>query len=421
MMQTNMSTNSSIDNFLSTYFVDHLLPDIFIESLETHFYAIGENIDSTAINNTSLYFLVSGQVREIVFLNNQRQTTLQKHNAPFVVGLTSFFGSIVNRHLSCSTDCTFISISLEKLSLCLEQNNDLIPLLSQFVTVHDIWLFLLQFNLTHIYRPDFIKNSLLAYTSSLGSVYCSSPSDLSALESQSNTFFFGEKRANYDYATVITSSSLKSLVEYLPFRLLYLPTHVYESLLSPNQQQIISSSVDPPISKSLRGQTDSPTTSVNTNLEPDNKSTRYRHFESLDNGVSSVVCCFRSLAHYFNLPIKPDVLYRVLSERTNEDSDTISLHICAAIAESLGLQTQLLKLPPDLLYRLEVPAFIQSNTGEIAIAMSRDNSSLILSRPSLGMNDYKIDDLISFLNDENTFDILIFRITDFTPQKKFGL
>lgn len=420
-MQTNMSSNPSIDDFLSSYFIGYTLPDIFIESLESHSHTIGENIDSTAINNSSLYFLVSGQVREIVFLDNQRQTTLHKHSAPFVVGLTSFFGSAINRHLSCSTDCIFVSISLDKLNLCLDQNHDLISLLSQYVTVHDLWLSLLQLNLAHIYRPDFIKSSLLASSKSLGSIYCSSSSDIKSLESQSTTYFFGQKGSNYDYATVIPPSSLMNLDEYLPLRLLCIPTYVYESLLSPIQDSIVTSSVVSPTPKSSKELTDSSTTSPSTYLEPDNRLTKYRHFESLDNGVSSVVCCFRSLAHYFNLPIKPDVLYRVLSERTNEASENISLHICAAIAESLGLQTQLLKLPPDLLYRLEVPAFIQSNTGEIAIALSRDNLSLKLSRPSLGMKDYQVDDLVTFLNEENTFDVLIFRITDFTPQKKFGL
>ena len=150
-----------------------------------------------------------------------------------------------------------------------------------------------------------------------------------------------------------------NLDEHLPLRLLCIPTYVYESLLSPIQDSIVTSSVEPPTPKSSKELTDSSTTSTSTYLEQDNRLTKYRHFESLDNGVSSVVCCFRSLAHYFNLPIKPDVLYRVLSERTTA-SENISLHICAAIAESLGLQTQLLKLPPDLLYRLEVPAFIQS-------------------------------------------------------------
>ena len=123
-----MSSNPSIDDFLSSYFIGYTLPDIFVQSLESHSHTIGENIDSTAINNSSLYFLVSGQVREIVFLNNQRQTTLYKHSAPFVVGLTSFFGSAINRHLSCSTDCIFVSIPLDKLNLCLDQN----PILYHF-------------------------------------------------------------------------------------------------------------------------------------------------------------------------------------------------------------------------------------------------------------------------------------------------
>ena len=65
----------------------------------------------------------------------------------------------------------------------------------------------------------------------------------------------------------------------------------------------------------------------------------------------------------------------------SEGVDITSLSVCAAVAESLGLQTQTLKLPCDLISRLDLPAFLRFKSGEIAVALDSNPSSITISRP----------------------------------------
>ena len=91
------------------------------------------------------------------------------------------------------------------------------------------------------------------------------------------------------------------------------------------------------------------------------------------------------------------------------------------MSESLGLQTQLLSLPINLIGRVQVPAFIKLGSSELALILSNDKKGLTLSRPSKGLVTLSPSELTLLLDASDSVSVLICRKTDITPEKKFGL
>ena len=116
------------------------------------------------------------------------------------------------------------------------------------------------------------------------------------------------------------------------------------------------------------------------------KTLRIKHFISSDDNRSEIISCFRSLAFFFNLPIKTDVFHRIIYQKYPESSAIISFEFCSALAESLGLQTQLLSLPSSLLFRLQVPALIRLNSTECSLVVDNNSNNLTIIFPRSGIN-----------------------------------
>ena len=94
--------------------------------------------------------------------------------------------------------------------------------------------------------------------------------------------------------------------------------------------------------------------------------------------------------------------------------------MCAAISESLGLKTQLLNLPVNLIGRLTTPSIIHfPNNDELCVALATKSDKLLLSRPLIGIEPLTISDLYSFVGESGCIPVLILQKTDRTPQKKF--
>ena len=67
---------------------------------------------------------------------------------------------------------------------------------------------------------------------------------------------------------------------------------------------------------------------------------------TLDVGVA----CFQMLSKYFNMPFRKEVIKRVLAEQL-ERSGTLSLPLCGAVSELMGLNPQLINVPAKNQFR----------------------------------------------------------------------
>ena len=127
------------------------------------------------------------------------------------------------------------------------------------------------------------------------------------------------------------------------------------------------------------------------------------------------------IAEILNLPIKVDLIRKSFVKNIENENDKINLNLCAAIAESLGLKTQLLDLPSNLIHRVQTPSLIQLKEGELALIIEAKRDKILLARPQYGLETYKSSELIDLSPTGTTFPTLVLRATERTPKKTLGL
>ena len=158
-------------------------------------------------------------------------------------------------------------------------------------------------------------------------------------------------------------------------------------------------------------------------VDPDetNPAAPFRFFASQVGSIPEALACFRMVARQLNLPIKPDVLQRILAEQAGRGDGSVSLQLCAAIAESLGLQTQLVGVPIPLIARLETPALVQLAPSELSVAFAVQTGGLLLGRPRRQIECLSPEQLTPFVAEDGNLPVLLLRTTERTAQKRFGL
>jgi len=123
------------------------------------------------------------------------------------------------------------------------------------------------------------------------------------------------------------------------------------------------------------------------------------------------------LSQYFNIPFRRDMLRRVIS--TNyEKTGNLSLPFCAAVAELLGLTTQMVKVPATAVVHLQMPVMI-SWQDSFAIIYKNSNQELLIGVPETGLIHRKVKDFAETWGSDG--DVLLLQPNKHTPQSRFGL
>ena len=133
--------------------------------------------------------------------------------------------------------------------------------------------------------------------------------------------------------------------------------------------------------------------------------------------VGSALACFQMLGEYFNLPLKKEVIRRVL-ENQRSRTGNLSLQTCGAIAELIGLNPGLINLPSSTLNRLQTPALITWQE-QVAIVYKVTSQGVILGIPETGIKRFSFPDFLRQWGDRGSF--LTLQPTTETPQKRFSL
>ena len=134
---------------------------------------------------------------------------------------------------------------------------------------------------------------------------------------------------------------------------------------------------------------------------------------TLDSGVA----CFQMLSKYFGMPFRKEVIKRVLSEQL-ERTPNLSLPLCGAVSELMGLNPQLIDIPAQAITRLEGPCLVTWQDG-LAIIYEFSETELVIAVPELGVRRYKPEDFIETWGDGGQ--VLLLKKTKDTPQERFGL
>ena len=129
------------------------------------------------------------------------------------------------------------------------------------------------------------------------------------------------------------------------------------------------------------------------------------------------VACFQMLSKYFGMPFRKEVIQRVIREQL-ERTGTLSLPLCGAISELMGLNPQLINVPSKAFVRLEAPCFVRWQES-LALVYEISEKELIIAVPELGVKSYSPDEFFNTWGESG--EVLLLQKTKETPQEKFGL
>ena len=134
---------------------------------------------------------------------------------------------------------------------------------------------------------------------------------------------------------------------------------------------------------------------------------------TLDSGVA----CFQMLSKYFGMPFRKEVIKRVLKEQL-ERTPNLSLPLCGAVSELMGLSPQLINIPAQAITRLEGPCLVTWQDG-LALIYELSETELVIAVPELGVRRYKPEDFVETWGEGG--EVLLLKKTKDTPQERFGL
>ncbi len=133
--------------------------------------------------------------------------------------------------------------------------------------------------------------------------------------------------------------------------------------------------------------------------------------------IEGTLACFQMLSQHLGLPFRRDVVRRVLNNQS-ERMGGISLPVCGAIAEMLGLNSQLVNVPANSITQIPAPALI-SWQDSFAILYKVTEREIVLGSPETGILRRKPD---YFRNDwGDTAEVLLLQASKDTPKQRFGL
>jgi HlyB family type I secretion system ABC transporter len=131
----------------------------------------------------------------------------------------------------------------------------------------------------------------------------------------------------------------------------------------------------------------------------------------------AAMACFQMLCQHLNVPFRRDIIKRVLLNQLQR-TGSISLELCGAVSEMIGLHAQLVTVPASAIGRLEAPALVEWQDG-LALLYSINERELVIAVPELGIIRRKPADFVETWGERG--DVLLVQPTRQTPQKRFGL
>jgi len=141
--------------------------------------------------------------------------------------------------------------------------------------------------------------------------------------------------------------------------------------------------------------------------------------------LDSTLACFQMLSKHLEMPFRRDVIRRVLNEQMQRTGG-LSLPLCGAVADLIGLHAQLVNVPPQSISRLQTPALVPWYEG-FAVLYEAKPRELLLGVPELGIVRRKPADLLDSLprsedgQSPEAIPVLLVQRTKHTPKQRFGL
>ena len=132
--------------------------------------------------------------------------------------------------------------------------------------------------------------------------------------------------------------------------------------------------------------------------------------------LDSPIAAFRMVSEHLGLPFRRELLRRVFSDHVKRHGEA-SLPLAGAVAESLGLSTQLLEVKTEAINRLDPPLMVRWGNG-LAVIYRTGVKSVVIGIPAVGNQELSMAEFQEQWGNEG--EVLTLKLNELTPQKKFG-
>lgn len=150
--------------------------------------------------------------------------------------------------------------------------------------------------------------------------------------------------------------------------------------------------------------------------EAETKQTKYPYVHARG-PVDATLACFQMLSQHLKIPFRRDIIKRALTNAFQRNGN-ISLQLCGAIAEMMGLNSQLVNVPAVAASRLPTPALLRWQDS-CAILYKASEKELVLAIPETGIRRLKPADLVETWGTDGQ--VLLLQPTQHTPKSRFGI
>jgi len=408
--------------------------DEIIESWQDKFqivnYKIGELILNANSTSNSILLLIDGKIR-------LRGISKDKNNKIFslgilepgeVIGLASYRMKKPIEIVSAGSDCVFLSISFEDWVLFREQiKQEAFQIKQRKIDLSELW-YLINNTFSNIDFPEDpreLKRFLKIYQDSvlvirnLEDYENLNKDNISeyqwfSLEIDKKNIPTYESVKNDEVSKFILKNDFERLIG---FPLKFLDMQVSES--KNNSQNKINqinrnNNLHENISTKRNDQKSNEESKTNTKFD-------YKFFSSQKDNIEETTACFLMLSSMLDVPLRKDSVKKILEENINKKTNEIGLDLCAAIAESIGLKTQIARIPKNVFQRSLTPLFFKDKNKKIYICFDVNNEFAIIGDPNDEIKELPIEEFYKFFSEEGLLEVVIFTKTSRTPSKKFGL
>jgi ATP-binding cassette, subfamily B, bacterial HlyB/CyaB len=133
--------------------------------------------------------------------------------------------------------------------------------------------------------------------------------------------------------------------------------------------------------------------------------------------IDATLACLQMIAQSLGVPFRREMVKRIVDNHVKADQQ-LSLQFCGAVAESLGLTSQMIRLPAKSIGRIPLPAMIQWQDN-FAVIYHANDRQIVLGTPNHGIQRKKRAEFIKVWGEEG--DAVLLKTTHFTPKQRFGL
>ena len=370
------------------------------------------------------YFIFEGEVRQLIENPIFKKTiSLATYKKGYLIGWPSYLSGVPLELMTAATDCRLLKISKknwlkvnEEFSISKIENQEILPSL--------VWPILKnEEKITFPTKVREFRNLINNYCSKSKLITIYKTKEIEKKLENDKKWFFGKESQNYSYGELVDLKKIKLFEnEKFPLNLIGIPLNFSEE----NESEIDLKKIKNKLSKKnytaeVKKEENPEIRKSEEEIDPKKEnSSKFSFYGSSDDFISEAISCFRIIGDTLNLPIKYDLIRRSFVENTKDEKSPISLKLCAAISESLGLKTQLYDIPIGLVKRLNLPALVKLKDEELAVLHAHKNDKYLLARPKHGLREYSIDTLVELLSESETLPILSLQTTDRTPKKRLS-